>query len=236
MSNFVEIRDKDNALLGQLPVSKEGGRLRNIVYMTESGVYEKPSWLKFVRVKGVGGGGGGGGVGATTSGQYVCGGFGGAGGYFEKRILASALAASETVTIGDAGAKGEAGVNNGAAGGTTSFGSHCSATGGGGGAGMAAVVNTTSCIAMSGSGGIATGGDVNIPGKVSPRATALNMAILLGVGPSTPYGNGGAAGFGTAGAASGYGSGGAGAASVQNIAAKAGGNGAHGIVIIEEYE
>ena len=55
--SYKELKNEAGSTLGWLPESKEGGRLRNVIYMTASGTYTKPSWLKFVRVRGVGGGG-----------------------------------------------------------------------------------------------------------------------------------------------------------------------------------
>lgn len=239
MSNFVEIKDKDGAPLGQLPVSSEGGRLRNIVYMTGSGDYTKPTWLKFVIVKGVGGGGGGGGTVATTTNRAMSG-AGCSGGFFEKKITAEDLAVSETVTIGAGGLGGEAGNNTGQAGGTTSFGTHCSATGGSPGGGSAGVADTA-----VGSGnptnpgpGVATGGDINIIGNFPPRGVLVyGIGTSLAIGAHSPFSGGAPVAVNSpASNASGPGGGGSGAYSTTSQPARAGGNGAAGIVVIEEYE
>ena len=54
------------------------------------------------------------------------------GGTSIKLIDGASVGATETVTIGTGGTGG-VGMNDGTAGGTSSFGSHCSVTGGGGG-------------------------------------------------------------------------------------------------------
>jgi hypothetical protein len=239
MSNFVTIKDKDGVTLGELPVSKEGGRLRNIIYMTESGTYEKPAWLKFVRVKGVGGGGGGGGCAATSTAQKGFSGSGSGGGYFEKRILAAALAESETVTIGAMGSGGAAGNNTGSTGGTTSFGAHCSATGGAGGGGSIATPDSGGNATVPAVAGSASGGDVNLSGFAGGTGRLFQGGTFLNIGGGFSHLSGQSAfDFTTAPAPTGslYGGGGCGTYIPASSAAKAGGNGAPGIVIIEEYE
>jgi len=242
MSNYTEILNDAEQLLGHLPVSKEGGRLRNILYVTSTQAYEKPAWLKFVLVKGVGGGGGGGGTAATTTGQVVSSGGGQAGGYGEKRILASALAESETVTIGAGGVPSAAGETVGGTGGTTSFGSHLSLGGGIGGAGCAAKSTSTSFVSNGGNGGGAVvGADVGITG--APGGTTSFFSGNLGVrgyGAASPLSRR-ALGVNTGlGVDDGngylYGGGGGGQIWGPSTAAKAGTPGAPGIVIIEEYE
>jgi hypothetical protein len=217
--------------VSDVPTLGTGGRLRNIVYMTASGVYEKPAWLKFVRVKGVGGGGASGGAPATNASQASIGAGGGAGGYFEKLILAENLLESEVVTIGAAGA-GVSG-NTGNNGGATSFGTHCTAGGGSGGAkaGPSAGHN----VAGPTPGGVATGGDINIRG-----ATATKGVVELNGGLLTYSNYGGASMF--SGYASldngalGYGGGGGGRINWVSAGASVGNSGSPGIVIIEEYE
>ena len=97
-----------------------------IVTFTANGTWTKDAGLKYIIVEGVG-------AGATSSGTTS----GGGGGYFKKLILASALGATETITVGTTGSPG----------GNTSFGSFCTGNGG-----------------TRQAGGTATGGDINIPG------------------------------------------------------------------------
>ena len=143
---------------GKVPKLNASGRLdtsfiRNVAEMvifTSSGTWTKDAGLKYIVVEVIGGGGGAAGAG---SGSGINGGGGGAGGYSKEIILASALGATETVTIGTAGAGGT-GYNDGAAGGTTSFGAFLQATGGGGS------VRSTS-LSLGAVGGTGSGGDVS---------------------------------------------------------------------------
>lgn len=225
--SYKELKDINDVSLGFLPESKEGGRLRNVIYMTASGNYVKPAWLKFVRVKGVGAGGGRGGTDATTAITVGASGGAGAGGYFEKRIEAASLAASEVVTVGDAGLAGVSGNSTGGTGGTTSFGSHCSATGGIGSLGSVAA----SALSGGGTGGDGVGGDLNISGgyglnsRVIYDADVAIIQIIGAAGTSMMGGN-----------SSGYGSGAQGRTIGNSTAASVGLAGRPGILIIEEYE
>ena len=238
MSNYTEILNDKDELLGHLPISSEGGRLRNIVYMSASGTYEKPAWLKFVRVRGVGGGGGGGGVASTAAAQKASSGGGGGGGCFEKRIVAADLAASETVTVGSGGAGGAAGNNAGATGGATSFGAHCSATGGTGASGCAATADTNLIGSTNGLGGTASGGDINSAGAPGGRAQLYQgQGFVFGFGGPSLLSVATSHAFQATGiTGSLYGAGGGGVYVQASQAAQAGGTGAPGIVVIEEYE
>ena len=178
----------------------------------------------FIEVEVVGGGGGGGG-GGGVSGSDISSLGGAGGGYSRKTIRNNELAASETITIGAGGLGGSAGGGNGTAGGTSSFGSHCSATGGAGGVGHSAAPKINTPVAI---GGIGTGGNLNIRG-----------------GSGGPYGagqpSGGSSYFsgetkictGVVGiAAASPGGGGTG---VSNAGSVAGGAGFRGLVIVREY-
>jgi hypothetical protein len=177
---------------------------------TGSGTWTKPSGVTKVIAKVVGGGGGAGGSVSAGASQS-----GGAGGYTEEEIDVSAIA-SETVTIGAAGTGG-VGANAGGDGGTSSFGSHCSATGGTGGAHLA----TT-----GGDGGTGSGGDINMTGGAGSYSTGAcgGNSIFGGGGKYVNAGNGGDAGA--------YGAGGG---SPSADATRTGGDGMGGIIIVEEY-
>jgi hypothetical protein len=118
--------------------------------------WTKPSGLKYVVVEiQAPGGWTAGGTGANGEPQPG----GGGGGYSRKKILAASLGATETVTLG----------------GTSSFGSHFSAT-----AGSPSLYNTTT----GGSGGGATGGDVNIPGAAGQSVPSSSQQFSGGGGAS----------------------------------------------------
>jgi hypothetical protein len=197
------------------------GTLIGTQYFTASGDYDKtvnnPS---FIIVEVVGGGSGGRSVGNSQGG-----GGGAAGGYSKKRIDFASLSTPETVTIGAGGAANTAG-------GTSSFGAHCSATGGGAPAAAGGV-------SAGGTGGIGSGGDFNLDG--GDGWAASTQASGMG-GGSSVFG-----GAGAGGAASGTttrtqptaakantGSGGGGGTSGSSSTAT-GGAGADGIVIVWEY-
>lgn len=123
-----------------------------ILLYTSSDTWTKPAGISGAHVWVVGGGGGGGGASAALNDRGSGG--GGAGASY-KNILAADLGNSITVTVGAAGAGASAGNSSGSSGGTTSFGSHLSATGGGGGVGNQG---------GGGSGGSGSNGDFNFNG------------------------------------------------------------------------
>lgn len=224
--------------------SGANGNLRRVTTITASGTYDKPAWLRFAIVEGVGGGGGGGGA-ASGGGQAIAGG-GGAGGYFKFLVQASDLSASETVTIGAAGSGGSAGTNNGTNGGNTSFGSHATGNGGDGGAGASNGVGAG--VSDGGVGGTVTYGPdaqrLTGTGARSGESGAAGIRIdgflaNYGTGGNTVFGAGGRQAGGNTGngagvPATGEGAGGSGARATD--AAQAGGNGKIGIIYVYEYE
>lgn len=161
------------------------GTLIGYQIFTASGTYTKATKNPSFIIVEVQGGGSGGSSGATNYG-------GSAGGYSRKKILASALATSETVTIGAGGAAG-------ADGGASSFGSHCSATGGN--------------YSTTGAGGTGSGGDLNISGGGSHITTVVNSHVrgaasffgegkgALSTATTSAYGSGGASSTNTTGTA-----------------------------------
>ena len=185
--------------------------------------WTKPSDISKVRVIVTGGGGGG--HGNASPGM---GGSGGAGGGTAiKVIYAPALGATETVTVGSAGTSKNASTDQANPGGTSSFGSHCSATGGGGG------ICATSPASYGAEGGVGTGGDLNLNGQgANMPTTGINEAGSTG---GSSYWGGGGRGsrtdptyaHGTSGS---YGAGGGGANQSGNA-----GNGGLGVVVVEEY-
>jgi len=181
-----------------------------VVTFTSSGTWTKDAGLKYIVVEVQAAGG----RGSSNAG-------GGSGGYNKKLILASALSATETVTVGTASLGS----------GNTSLGSLLVAGNGGNAADD-----------TRGAAGAATGGDVNVPGQIGGTGWGAGGG---GRGGSSFMGNGG--GFtpaissteATAGEDGvGFGGGGAGNADANDSNPNASGNGGAGtagIVIVTEY-
>lgn len=204
-----------------------------VVKITSTSTYTRPAGLKaaFVQVQASGGGGGASQGGASGS---AAGSGGHAGGYSEGYFLASDIGASQSVTIGAAGAGGTGPLGSGTAGGAASFGSLLTATGGSfgnAGANLTGIQRGTEpALAGAGSGSTQIGQN----GSIGSVFGAVNQAIA-GDGGSSRLGCGGRGrNEGSNGLqGTGYGSGGAGAAS--STVNQNGGAGAIGIVIVTEY-
>jgi hypothetical protein len=140
------------------------------------------------------------------------------------------------LVLGTPGLGGAAGQNNGATGGTSTFGD-ASANSGTGGTSQAA--GTAHANVNGGQGGAASGGDLAIAGAPGSRNCRLTGTtyIALGRGADSPLGAGGlspssAANAGTAGSdATGYGAGGGGAVSGTSGSSQTGGDGAPAILL-----
>jgi hypothetical protein len=208
-------------------------RLDAIRIYTNDDTWNKPADLDFVIALAIGAGGAGGGTAATAAGQQAAGAGGGGGGFSLKKIVAASLGSSETVTIGQGGA-GVSG-SDGSAGGTTSFGAHCSATGGGGG--EAGPASGTGYFRLGGVGGLGNGGDLNVAGGDGGNSGVNNGARMqFGFGGSSHLGGGSRSALsGTGRPGLCPGTGGSGAAQLASAAAVNGGDGADGIVIVWEY-
>lgn len=212
-----------------------------MVVYTSSGTFVKANypWASRVKVRVQAGGGGGGGAGASGATTTSCGSGGGGGGYAEKWIDISALAASETVTVGLGGAGGVDTGGTGGNGGTSSFGAHCSAGGGNGGEGSSAGSNQSHF--NSGAGGVGVGGDLNVradDGGSSSRGNGFNFSLGWGGGsPLSGTRHSDAADLGAVGFTGNLrGGGGSGGHNSTNQATgKVGGDGAPGVVIVEVY-
>jgi hypothetical protein len=244
-----DVRDEVIAIAGELGVEPSGTAstvrarlddglgLRQIVTFTSDGTFTKASypWLRAVRVRVQGGGGAGGGAQATGANENSFGAGGGGGGYSERFILASALSASESVTVG-AGGSAVTGAAGGT-GGTSQFGSLLSATGGGGGPTRDADTALRFTPGSTGTG-VGSGGDINARGgagspgfNISPGTATLTQ-VRGGVGGGSVL-SGGSREQGATGSQ--FGGGGGGAVNVTSSSAVAGGAGAAGIVIVELY-
>lgn len=188
-----------------------------------------------VIVEMVGGGGGGGGCAATDASTGAAASGGGAGAY-AKALLTSDFA-DQIVTVGAGGARSATGASNGNAGTASSFGSTVIAPGGTPGTLSAAwawavIVGSGSASALS------TGGNlVNSRGAAGGRGFIVSpTATTSGEGGATPFG-GGAPGLGSAAGvdATSAGGGGSGAPGSFSSAARSGGAGAAGLVLVYEY-
>lgn len=188
------------------------------------GTYTTPP-LARLRLQMVGGGAGGGGSANQPS---SAGGGGGAGQYHEKHILSPLATYAYSVAAAVAG--GTVGGTNGTTGNSTTFGTF-TAFGGGPGTGSA---NAT--LKAGGVGGTGAGnGDAEVQGGYGGNGYHDGAQGTGGIGGASYFGSGGYGGENTNLApanalAPGSGGGGGGA----NGGAQAGGNGAPGIIIIEE--
>jgi|GEM_PF-2380594 len=176
---------------------------------TANATWTKPAGLKYVDIEVQAGG-----AGAGASGTAGNASGGGAGGYSRKRVLAAALGATETVTVGAAVAFSNSGNNS-------SFGAHATATGG--------TVGAVGLQTLGGAGGAGASGDININGQ-DGGASGFASYPKYGDGGNSMFGFGGAGRIGATNSPSGtgYGSGGAGTTN-------SGGGGAGGLVIVREY-
>jgi hypothetical protein len=155
---------------------------------TSSGTFTVPTGVTAVKVTVIGGGGGGMSWGPDYSGG------GGGGGVAVKYITSLTPGSSISVTVGVAGTGGTYPTNSGAtSGGTSSFGTYCSATGGSAGGGT--YPNT------GGAGGTGTNGDINITGGrggTGGNATDGSQFIAIGGaggGSSGQHGQSGLTGY-----------------------------------------
>lgn len=195
---------------------------------TGPGTWTKPAGLKAIKVTVVGGGGSGG----PAPGAAAGGSGGGGGGATIRYIIAPAISGPVAYTVGTGG-------TTPAAGGTSSFGPWnpaspaptvtISATGGGAGAGAS----------VGGSGGTGSGGSLNITGG-GGGAGYQNPAWpgIGGTGGSSIFGGGGRGTYTstpTAGQVGGAYGGGGGGGQAYSSGTAVGGNGAQGVIIVEEF-
>lgn len=189
-----------------------------------------------VRVIVVGGGGAGAGTSTTGAGQFSIGGGGGGGGVAVATITSGFSGVS--MTIGAGGAPVAGGASAGGNGGASSFGSVC--VGNGGLGGTATTPQSTVVVQAGGAGGTATGGNEfnGVGGAGANGVASSNQNAASGSGGASYFGSGASAQFTTTAnglAATTPGAGGGGAVSLSNQSAQAGGAGAPGQIIVEEY-
>ena len=225
-----------NSLLGMINTNSVG-RLLNIQVVTSTATYVPTPGTKngYVRVQA--GGGAGGGVVATSAGNTSAG-LGGAAGAYAEGFYPVASLTGQTMTIGAGGIAVTGSAGGG--GGSTSFGSLITCPGGpGGGPGQ----NSTPPwnLGETGNSSTATGGNVlNSAGTSGSSSISVSTAsIISGRGGTSPFGAGGGQ-VGTVSSGgipgNGFGSGGGGALNATSQATtRMGGNGAPGIIVVEEY-
>jgi len=217
-----------NKFVTEEAISNPAYKAPQVVTFTASGTWTKDPGLKYIIVEAVGGGAGG--SGDETAASPGIGKGGSAGGYCKKTILASALGATETVTIGAGGTAGVSGTTPtaGGAGGNTTFGSHFTA----GGAPANSLIKTNIQ-----DGGSATGGDINIKGQANGMSLVVT-SISICRGADSVLGVGGVMNNTTEGSGiipQGYGAGGVGAYEWTSAGFNQASAGAPGIVIVTEY-
>ena len=221
------------------------GRLLNTNIFKSSGKYIPTPGTKKIRVIASGGGGGGGGVPETTENQQATAGAGLSGAFIEA-LFEVDNDFEVNVIIGAAGKGGGAGRNSGSEGGTTYFGSLITAPGGTGGGAGGASANTSYIQGISWGASPTSSGTVLRAFRCSaktPGAMVISVkAVAGGTGGDTPLGSGGIGGASSSsfsgrggGKAEGFGAGGGGACASAGSEAQSGGDGAPGIVIVEEY-
>ncbi len=215
-------------------VHSSGNLLGRRIFQTAgTHAYTPTAGTTLIDVMVIGGGGAGGGAGATGPGQVSAGAGGGGGGYALKRI--SAGFAGTVVTVGAGGV----GVANqiGGAGGVSSFGPHCSATGGAGGSLGAPAVSPPIMPSGHGAGGSGVGGDIVALGGCGHWAI-YSPAPTSGGGGHSYLGGGASPVSGTSGGNPAFspGAGGSGGAAMANVGSGAmGGHGKPGIVVVWEF-
>lgn len=216
----------------------------NVIYLTSgtAATYTPVAGTRVIRLTAIGGGGGGGGVDGQGSGTGRAAGGGGAGGVTVKLI--TSVAASYTYTIGAKGNGATAGDNNGSTGGTTTFsgtGVSLSAFGGTGGGGRLAS-SSSGAAAGGGAGGSASGGDIIFRGSSGMDGYSSVQLSSVGNGGPSQYGSfgggftiSGSSGAGAGADAIGYNAGGGGGSTVGSSTKVGGGDGAGGLIIVEEF-
>lgn len=194
------------------------------VYATPA-TWTKPATLKAVKVTVIGGGGGGAAGRGAIPNVSIQSGQGGGGGSAISWIAAPAIPGPIAVTVGTGGAGGAGPgtpgtTNPGSPGNTSSFGTLVTATGGTTGGGSPGAGGTgTGNLAVTGGRASFSGNGSDTNGTIMSIATAGPNAPGSGSKAGAPYGGGGT-GVYTASLAS---------------SVFSGGNGANGVVIVEEF-
>lgn len=224
-----------------------GFPLSGVTYQvfTANGTYTPRAGLNYAVIECQAGGGSGAG-GTGTAGTTNVGGGGGAGSYARVIATASAIGASQAVTVGAGGTAPAAGNTTGGAGGATSLGALCVVNPGQGG-----LAGSGTTPGAGGAGGSATGGSGPVGtiigtgnrGGTGVSASIATIAAVGGKGSGSMFGDGGAGGVVNPGGATtatgaagiGFGSGGGGGSALNSATTVAGGNGMPGFVLVTEF-
>lgn len=207
--------DGDLNVSGNINISGSISIVPRIAVFISSGTWNIPSGVTKAKIKVIGGGGGGGAAANINFG----GGGGGGGGVSEKIITGLTPGGTVAVTVGSGGTGGVSGGAAATAGGSSSFGAYCSATGG-----AIGTPSTGGIATFGGASGIGSSGDLNYGlGSGNPGIYSAGIFGSGGTGGGPNGGINGAAG-------SGFGSGGGGG--YANPTGN-GGAGSSGVVIIE---
>lgn len=208
------------------------------IFTAATGTWNRPTGMKHCLVRIVGGGGGGGGAMVTTGTQQSEGAGGGGGCGAESWFTASQAGSTRGIAVG-AGGSGGTGNNDGAAGGTTSWGTF-QVNGGGGGTGGAATADPTYTVNSGGTGGstasgITAGKGFHVAGgDGGAGVVAAGRRLLNAFGGASMFSGTRRPAAGTLNAV-GHGGGGPGVANLPSSAAATGGSGMAGIVIVDEF-
>jgi hypothetical protein len=208
--------------------------------LSGSGTYTTPSSPSplYITVSMVGPGGAGGGA-STASSTASAGQGGSSGAYLFATITAPS--ATYAYSVGTGGTPGTAGNNPGNAGsGATTFGTSLLSAGAGAGGAGSGTSTTPAATGGVGNNAAATGGDINIPGGYGRPGLIFAISQAIGGAGAASYlsNSAGASGSTSTGAGStglNYGGGGSGGVQVSGGAAQAGGAGAPGTIIVNEY-
>lgn len=223
-----------NAGAGRFTLLRSGGG-NQIVYTAGATYTPDPDVARFTAVCTAGGGGGGGVNGIFGSGYAALAAGGGAGGTVRGEVQAPS--GSYTLTVGSGGSGGSPGANNGAAGGNSTIsGSGLNVTANGGAGGLAMAGTNGFANSIPGLGGTSSGGTQFTGGDGFWGVVVGGEPANVGNGGASYWGGGGRGlvnGGGSAGRARGAGGGGAGVRGATTN--YGGGDGADGIIIIEEF-
>jgi hypothetical protein len=163
-----EVTNRNAAITAATSSITAGSKAANRQVFTASGTWTKPTGFganAVVFIEVWGGGGSGGRYGSSA--QYAAG--GGGGGYSFRWVPLSSLGATVAVTVG-AGGAAISGLTDGAAGGTSSFGTWVSAYGGAGGM----------CPSYSGSSGGGGGGPLGPAGTEPSGVSGVTSLVYPG--------------------------------------------------------